>query len=91
MYVLGGIAAFMVLNGGGEFLHELSKAAYLAGRALPTDRGAGMGAIGELFGGGGGGGGRTSERRAVTGVMKKKVAAGQGWKCGECGVVLDET
>ena len=33
----------------------------------------------------------TKEKRNVTGLMKKKVAAGQEWKCGACGQTLDET
>lgn len=36
-------------------------------------------------------GGTTREKRNVTGLMKKKVAAGQGWKCGNCKSTLDET
>lgn len=35
--------------------------------------------------------GTTKEKRNVTGLMKKKVAASQGWKCGACGNMLDET
>lgn len=41
--------------------------------------------------GGGGGGGGGGEKRNVTGLMKKKIAAGQQWKCGECSALLDET
>jgi predicted HNH restriction endonuclease len=37
------------------------------------------------------GGGGTREKRNVSNLMKKKVAASQGWKCGMCGVTLDET
>jgi hypothetical protein len=37
------------------------------------------------------GSGTTREKRNVTGLMKKKVAASQGWKCGNCKVTLDET
>lgn len=33
----------------------------------------------------------TREKRNVTGLMKKKVAADQGWKCGHCGAMLDAT
>lgn len=33
----------------------------------------------------------TREKRNVTGLMKKKVAAGQQWKCGHCKATLDET
>jgi hypothetical protein len=33
----------------------------------------------------------TKEKRNVTGLMKKKVAAGQAWKCGKCAAMLDET
>ncbi len=33
----------------------------------------------------------TREKRNVTGLMKKKVAADQGWKCGHCGALLDAT
>jgi hypothetical protein len=33
----------------------------------------------------------TKEKRNVTGLMKKKVAASQQWKCGACGNTLDET
>jgi predicted HNH restriction endonuclease len=33
----------------------------------------------------------TKEKRNVTGLMKKRVAARQGWKCGKCGKMLDET
>ena len=36
-------------------------------------------------------GGTTREKRNVTGLMKKKVAASQGWKCGNCQTTLDET
>lgn len=32
----------------------------------------------------------TKEKRNVTGLMKKKVAADQKWKCGHCGSTLDE-
>ena len=39
----------------------------------------------------GGWAGTTREKRNVTGLMKKKVAASQGWKCGKCGEMLDET
>ena len=35
--------------------------------------------------------GTTKEKRNVTGLMKKKVAAGQQWKCGSCAATLDET
>ena len=31
------------------------------------------------------------EKRNVTGLMKKKVAASQEWKCGHCKATLDET
>ncbi len=34
---------------------------------------------------------RTSQKRAVSSLLKKKVAADQHWKCGHCGVVLDES
>ena len=37
------------------------------------------------------GGGGTREKRNVTGLMKKKVAASQQWKCGACSQTLDET
>jgi len=33
----------------------------------------------------------TKEKRNVTGLMKKKVAASQQWKCGTCSNTLDET
>lgn len=33
----------------------------------------------------------TKEKRNVTGLMKKKVAASQSWKCGSCNSTLDET
>ena len=33
----------------------------------------------------------SKEKRNVTGLTKKKVAADQGWKCGNCGQTLDET
>jgi hypothetical protein len=36
-------------------------------------------------------GSTTKEKRNVTGLTKKKVAADQGWKCGNCGQTLDET
>jgi hypothetical protein len=39
----------------------------------------------------GAGGGGTREKRNVTGLMKKKVAADQGWKCGHCKATLDAT
>lgn len=35
--------------------------------------------------------GGTKEKRNVTGLMKKRVAATQGWKCAYCGGLLDET
>lgn len=35
--------------------------------------------------------GGTKEKRNVTGLMKKRVAANQGWKCGSCNTMLDET
>ena len=35
--------------------------------------------------------GGTREKRNVTGLMKKKVAASQKWKCGNCKETLDET
>ena len=38
-----------------------------------------------------GGGGGTREKRNVSNLMKKKVAASQGWKCAVCGETLDET
>jgi hypothetical protein len=38
-----------------------------------------------------GSGGGTREKRNVTGLMKKKVAADQGWKCAYCGSTLDES
>jgi hypothetical protein len=34
---------------------------------------------------------RTSSKRSVSGLMKKKVAADQSWKCGHCAAVLDES
>jgi hypothetical protein len=37
------------------------------------------------------GGGGTREKRNVSNLMKKKVAAGQSWKCGTCKTTLDET
>ncbi len=39
----------------------------------------------------GGADGGTRAKRNVTGLMKKKVAASQQWKCGNCKNVLDET
>jgi hypothetical protein len=33
----------------------------------------------------------TREKRNVTGLMKKKVAADQAWKCAYCGSLLDES
>lgn len=38
-----------------------------------------------------GAGGGTREKRNVTGLMKKKVAADQQWKCGHCKATLDAT
>lgn len=35
--------------------------------------------------------GSTKEKRNVSGLMKKKVAASQQWKCGNCKETLDET
>ena len=35
--------------------------------------------------------GFTKEKRNVSGLMKKKIAASQEWKCGECKGLLDET
>lgn len=35
--------------------------------------------------------GGTREKRNVTGLMKKKVAADQRWKCAYCGSTLDES
>jgi len=43
------------------------------------------------LGSAGGSSGSTKEKRNVTGLMKKKVAASQGWKCGNCSKLLDET
>ena len=40
---------------------------------------------------GAGGYGGTREKRNVTGLMKKKVAASQQWRCGHCKSTLDET
>jgi hypothetical protein len=37
------------------------------------------------------GAGGTREKRNVTGLMKKKVAADQEWKCGHCKTTLDAT
>jgi len=37
------------------------------------------------------GAGTTKEKRNVTGLMKKRVAASQSWKCGTCSSILDET
>jgi 5-methylcytosine-specific restriction endonuclease McrA len=37
------------------------------------------------------GGGGGNEKRNVTGLTKKKVAASQSWKCGNCNQTLDET
>ena len=36
-------------------------------------------------------GGTTRDKRNVSPLMKKRVAASQGWKCGDCGKLLDET
>jgi len=36
-------------------------------------------------------GASTKEKRNVSGLMKKKVAASQTWKCGACATTLDET
>lgn len=36
-------------------------------------------------------GSEAREKRNVSGLMKKKVAAGQTWKCGNCATTLDET
>ena len=33
----------------------------------------------------------TKEKRNVSGLLKKKIAAGQQWKCGACAATLDET
>lgn len=41
--------------------------------------------------GSGSGSASTKEKRNVSNLMKKKVAASQGWKCGNCGTLLDET
>jgi 5-methylcytosine-specific restriction protein A len=38
-----------------------------------------------------GGGGSTREKRNVTALQKKKIAASQEWKCGQCKSLLDET
>lgn len=32
-----------------------------------------------------------TEKRNVSGLMKKKIAASQQWKCGSCSSLLDET
>jgi hypothetical protein len=37
------------------------------------------------------GGSTTKEKRNVTGLMKKRVAARQEWKCGTCKKTFDET
>jgi hypothetical protein len=39
----------------------------------------------------GGSSSTTREKRNVTGLMKKRVAASQQWKCGSCSKTLDET
>jgi hypothetical protein len=39
----------------------------------------------------GGVGATTREKRNVSGLLKKKVAASQQWKCGNCQALLDET
>jgi 5-methylcytosine-specific restriction endonuclease McrA len=36
-------------------------------------------------------GSSTREKRNVTGLMKKKVAADQEWRCGHCKAMLDAT
>lgn len=36
-------------------------------------------------------GGSTKEKRNVSALLKKKIAAGQQWKCGACRALLDET
>jgi len=33
----------------------------------------------------------TKEKRNVSGLLKKKIAASQEWKCGNCNTLLDET
>ena len=33
----------------------------------------------------------TKEKRNVSGLLKKKIAASQEWKCGNCKSLLDET
>jgi len=33
----------------------------------------------------------TKEKRNVSGLLKKKIAASQEWKCGSCAALLDET
>jgi hypothetical protein len=33
----------------------------------------------------------TREKRNVSGLLKKKIAASQEWKCGSCAALLDET
>jgi hypothetical protein len=33
----------------------------------------------------------TREKRNVSGLLKKKIAASQQWKCGACAALLDET
>jgi hypothetical protein len=35
--------------------------------------------------------GSTKEKRNVSALLKKKIAAGQQWKCGNCQALLDET
>lgn len=35
--------------------------------------------------------GSTKEKRNVSGLLKKKIAASQQWKCGACASILDET
>jgi hypothetical protein len=42
-------------------------------------------------GGGFSGPGSTKEKRNVSGLLKKKIAASQQWKCGSCASLLDET
>ena len=39
----------------------------------------------------GGGSSGTKEKRNVSGLLKKKIAASQEWKCGSCAALLDET
>jgi len=60
----------------------------LAKQLLTTVGGSSSGGVATAGGAAGGG---TREKRNVSALQKKKIAASQEWKCGQCKSLLDET